>query len=127
MSISTTPLPWYCGDNGLIYGQCTEDLDEAPCVADVIADRERAAFGITTDEERSNARFIVAACNLHSRMVAAIEDLLGDQPDIHSGVCIRCGREYRDVPELECRYCPADDCPSHSARAVLAEVNEVRS
>ncbi len=71
MSSRITPLPWHCGDNGLIYGQCTGHDDEVPCVADVIADRERAASGIMTDVECSNVEFIVQACNAHHALVNA--------------------------------------------------------
>ncbi|HKN10318.1 MAG TPA: hypothetical protein VJ376_12675 [Pseudomonadota bacterium] len=68
-----TPTPWYDNDNGLIYGTPAEDQDEAPFVADVISDRECAAFGIMTDTERANMAFIVSACNVHHDLVATLK------------------------------------------------------
>jgi hypothetical protein len=121
------PTPYQLNDTGLIYGQCSEDDDEAPFVADVIADRERAAFGILTDQETATAAFIVTACNSYARLAvlsaelfAALHDLLGDRPDIQSGGCIRCGRDYRAEPELEGGNCPSDDCPGYRARQLCA-------
>lgn len=120
-------LPWTHDGNGLIFGQCAADDDEAPLIADVITDRERAPFGIMTDAEREHAEFIVTACNLHARLVAALRDLLGDRPDIQDGQCIKCGRDYRDEPALEFGTCPCDDCPAYEAHRLLAELEEVRS
>ena len=74
---SPSPLPWQHSGNGLIYGQCTDWTDEAPWVADVIADRERAAFGLLTDQERANAELIVRARNSHAPLVAALELMAG--------------------------------------------------
>lgn len=74
--IPHTPLPWCDGDNGLIYGQCVGDDDEAPFVADVIADRDLAGFGIMSPEERANAAFIVAACNHHETLLATLRKAL---------------------------------------------------
>jgi hypothetical protein len=54
--------------------------------------------------------------DLHS----AIDDLLGDKPDIQSGSCVHCGRDYRDEPQLEGGACPSDDCPGARARSVSA-------
>jgi hypothetical protein len=68
-----TPGPWEINDNGLIYGQCREGDDEAPCVADVIKDRELAAFGIMSPEETANARLIAAAPELLFALEALIE------------------------------------------------------
>lgn len=77
MSMIVLKLPWSYGGNGLIYGQCTEhDNDEAPCVADVIIDRERSAFGITTDQEVVTAAFIVSACNAHEQLVEALKAIV---------------------------------------------------
>jgi len=75
MSIHS-PLPWGHNDAGLIFGQCLDDDDDAPFVADVIGDRERAPFGIMTDEERANADHIVRACNLHPVLVAQLREVL---------------------------------------------------
>ncbi len=73
MTAPHTPTPWYECDNGLIYGATAEDQDEAPFIADVICDRERAAFGIMSDTERANIAFIVRACNAHGDLVAALK------------------------------------------------------
>ena len=98
------PLPWVLNDAGLIYGQTTSDDDEAPFVADVIADRERAAFGILTDAERGNARLIISACNTHHELVAALEAFVDDID----------GR-FGELPE---------DCEAyHMATAVLARLS----
>ena len=63
-----TPGPWEDNGNGLIYGQCTGDDDEAPFVADVCNDPN--AY---TDQEQANGRLIVAAPDLLAacRMVVA--------------------------------------------------------
>ena len=121
------PTPYVLNDTGLIVGQCSEDDDEAPFIADVIADRERAAFGILTDQEAATAAFIVTACNAHVQLTAlnaelleALHDLLGDRPDIQSGGCTRCGRDYRAEPELQGRNCSSDDCPGYRARQLCA-------
>ena len=121
------PTPYVMNDAGLIFCQCSEDDDEAPLVADVIADRERAALGILTDQEAATAAFIVTACNAYGRLAAlnaelfvALHDLLGDRPDIQSGRCVRCCRDYRTEPELEGGNCPSDDCPGDRARQLLA-------
>ncbi|MEQ1651124.1 MAG: hypothetical protein ABL897_01400 [Hyphomicrobium sp.] len=70
-------LPWVLAENGLIYGQCQSADDEAPCVADIISDRERMAFGLSTEVERANGEFIVRACNAHNQLVEAAK--LADQ------------------------------------------------
>ena len=121
------PTPYVLSDTGLIYGQCSGDDDEAPFVADVIDDRERAVFGDVTEQETATAEFIVTACNAHARLealnaelLAALHDLLGDRPDIQSGGCIRCGRDYRAAPELEGGNCPSDDCPGYRAHQLCA-------
>mgnify|MGYP000117791211 CR=1 FL=1 len=66
-------LPWTHDGNGLIFGQCAEDDDEAPLIADVITDRERAPFGIMTDAEREHAEFICRAANTHTQLIAAVK------------------------------------------------------
>ena len=121
------PTPYVLNDAGLIFGQCSEDDDEAPFIADVISDRERAAFGILTNQEAATAAFIVTACNAHAELTLlnaelldALQDLLGDRPDIQSGCCIRCGRDYRAEPELQGRNCSSDDCPGYRARQLCA-------
>lgn len=53
-------------------------------------------------------------------LLAALEDLLGDQPDIQSGNCVRCGRDYSSEPELEGTNCQSDDCPGYRARQLCA-------
>ena len=97
------PLPWVQNDAGLIYGQTVGDDDEAPFVADVIAERERAAFGILSDVERANASLIITACNTHHDLVEALEAFVDDID----------GR-FGEVPE---------DCEAyHMAAAVLARL-----
>jgi hypothetical protein len=51
-----TPTPWEDNGNGLIYGQCSGDDDEAPFVADVCSDPNAYS-----DQEQANGRLIVAA------------------------------------------------------------------
>jgi len=51
-----TPGPWEDNGNGLIYGQCLGDDDEAPFVADVCTNPN--AY---TRQERANGRLIAAA------------------------------------------------------------------
>jgi hypothetical protein len=53
-----TPGPWEDNGNGLIYGQCSGDDDEAPFVADVCNDPN--AY---TEPEQANARRICATVN----------------------------------------------------------------
>jgi hypothetical protein len=55
-----TPEPWEHNDNGLIYGQCSEEDEEAPYVCDVI---EVPALGMPSPVEEANARRIVATVN----------------------------------------------------------------
>ena len=106
--ISHAPLPWVENDGGLIYGQTIGDDDEAPFVADVIAERERAAFGMLSDVERANASLIITACNTHHDLVAALEAFIDDID----------GR-FGEVPE---------DCEAyHMATAVLVRLSAVVS
>ena len=53
-----------------------------------------------------------------AQLLAVLKDLLGDQPSVQHFKCIHCGRIYDDI---ETGDCPSDDCPSHHARAVIAE------
>lgn len=53
-------------------------------------------------------------------LLVVLEDLLGDQPDIQSGSCVRCGRDYSGEPELEGIDCPSDECPGYRARQLCA-------
>jgi len=55
---------------------------------------------------------------LNAELLGALLELLGDQPDIQSGMCIRCGRDFRAEPELEGTCCPSEDCPGYRARQV---------
>lgn len=52
-------------------------------------------------------------------LLAALKDLLSDQPDIQTGNCVRCGRDFSSYPELEGADCPSDDCPGYAARRLL--------
>lgn len=56
----------------------------------------------------------------NAELLSAIEDLLGDRPDIQSGTCIRCGRDYSREATLEGANCTSDDCPAYRARRVCA-------
>lgn len=56
----------------------------------------------------------------NAELLAALDDLLGDQTDIQDGQCLRCGRDYRSEPDLERTFCPSDDCPAFRARQVSA-------
>jgi hypothetical protein len=60
--------------------------------------------------------------NSHRALIAALEDLLGDRPDIQGGICQHCGRDY--IGEALEGACPSDDCPAHKARAVIATVQD---
>jgi hypothetical protein len=57
---------------------------------------------------------------VNTEFLSALEDLLGDLPDIQSGNCVRCGRDYSGEPELEGADCPSDDCPAARARRIVA-------
>jgi hypothetical protein len=57
---------------------------------------------------------------VNTELLSAFEDLLGDQPDIQSGNCVRCGRDYSGEPELEGADCPSDDCLGAKARRIVA-------
>jgi len=52
-TLKFTKSPWEDNGNGLIYGQCSGDDDEAPFVADVCDSPD-----VYTDQERANARLI---------------------------------------------------------------------
>lgn len=58
-TVQHTPGPWEATGNGLIYGQCSADDDEAPFVADVCNDQFHY-----TDQERANAALIAASPKL---------------------------------------------------------------
>lgn len=62
--------------------------------------------------------------SVNIELLAALDDLLGDRPDIQSGHCVRCGRDYRAEPELEGASCPSDDCPGYRARQLSARAKE---
>ena len=61
-----TPGPWEDNGNGLIYGQCSGDDDEAPFVADVCNDPN--AY---TGQEQANARLITAALKMLDALLLA--------------------------------------------------------
>lgn len=75
-------------------------------------------------DERKSARKQRArherTATLNAELLAALDDLLGDQPDIHDGQCFRCGRDYRSQPVLERTFCLSDACPAYRARQVSA-------
>jgi hypothetical protein len=53
------------------------------------------------------------------QLLDALEDILGDRPDIQGGICRRCGRDYRGA--IHTGNCPSDDCPAYIARAAIAK------
>jgi hypothetical protein len=67
-TIEHTPSLWEDNGNGLIYGQCSGDDDEAPFVADVCTDLNRY-----TDQEQANARLIVSAPAMWAALKAFID------------------------------------------------------
>ena len=75
-----------------------------------LADERKAA----RKQRARNKRLAV----LNAELLGALLDLLGDQPDIRSGKCIRCGRDYTGEIELEGSGGPSDDCPGYRARQV---------
>jgi hypothetical protein len=52
-------------------------------------------------------------------MLRALEDLLGDRPDMQGGICQHCGMDYID-DFLE-GACQGDDCPANRARALIVK------
>jgi len=58
MTTTHTPGPWQDNDAGLIYGQVTDDEDEAPFVCDCC---NEPGSGEYTEREKANARLIAAA------------------------------------------------------------------
>ena len=63
-TITYTPGPWEDNGNGLIYGQCSGDDDEAPFVADVCDDPNAYP-----DQEQANACLIAAAPELLEALI----------------------------------------------------------
>ena len=75
------------------------------------------------DEIKSERRLRARSKRLravNTELRSALEDLLGDNPDMQSGHCVRCGRDYSGEPELEGADCPSDDCPGARARRIVA-------
>lgn len=52
-------------------------------------------------------------------LLAALADLLGDEPDIVADCCIRCGRDYSGDEDPPDTYCISDDCPAAIARRLI--------
>jgi hypothetical protein len=52
--------------------------------------------------------------------LAELKDRAGNAPDIQSGICRRCGRDYVGEAELEGSDCPSDDCPGARAKRIAA-------
>jgi hypothetical protein len=69
-TLKFTKAPWEDNGNGLIFGQCSGDDDEAPFVADVCNSPD-----IYTDQERANARLIENAPELLGALLLAQEAL----------------------------------------------------
>lgn len=92
-----TPGPWEHNDSGLIFGQMTDDDNEAPFVADVIEDEVHAALGLLSPREQANALLIAAAPELLEILESAVTELehwmLGcDQEDESSQTIIELAR-----------------------------------
>ena len=74
----------------------------------------------------AKAQFIATACNAYREHLAALEDLLGDLPNVQprngTFVCVHCDRDYGcgDIGEDIPHYCDSDDCPSFMARHAVA-------
>lgn len=90
----------------------TDGQDDGQCVAQALRDIGEQG------EDEANAHLIAAAPELHD----ALEDLLGDRPSVQGGICIHCGRDFRDEGPME-GNCPSEDCPSTIARAVLVRAS----
>jgi hypothetical protein len=78
-TLKHTKAPWEDNGNGLIFGQCSGEDDEAPFVADV-CDNPNAY----TEQEQANARLITTA----PALLEALE-YLADEADFD------CPAEYR--------------------------------
>lgn len=52
--------------------------------------------------------------------LAELKYRAGDAPDIQSGICRHCGRDYVGEAELEGSDCPSDDCPGGRAKRIVA-------
>jgi hypothetical protein len=52
--------------------------------------------------------------------LAALKDHAGDAPDIQSGICRHCGRDYVGEAALEGSDCPSDDCPGARGKRIVA-------
>jgi hypothetical protein len=78
-----------------------------------------------TDYEERNAEWeeIRPLLMQAPALYTALEDLLGDKPDVQGGVCQHCGRDYlaSGHDDMLTGDCPADDCPAHGARAAIAK------
>lgn len=66
----------------------------------------------------ANVKLIVAA----PRLLSALKDLLGDQPQVQGGICQHCGRDYIGDIDMLTADCPSDDCPAHIAQKLINEI-----
>ncbi len=73
-----TPNPWEDNGNGLIYGQCSGDDDQAPFVADVCSSPDSY-----TEQEQANARLIEAAPEL-LKILKSLTDRISELEGISS-------------------------------------------
>lgn len=97
------------------FADTIEDCDSATIAALVDLDAD-------PDYALSNLFVLDPATEYAHRLLRVLLDLLPqDSTDLdHNGRCACCGRVYaaEDIPASN--NCPAEDCPAHSARALLA-------
>ena len=115
MTQKHTTGPWYAWERNEAYGWITDtpesDNDSVPYGTNIIAKVQHIGHWPTSD---ANARFIVAACNAHDDLLAALEALLATEDD-PSNFCYWCGEL---IGETACNF---DDCPGVLARAAIAK------
>jgi hypothetical protein len=105
--------------------------DKATGEADDLEDCDGETFyacvDVKGDDEYAQSRWIdfepERQRKAAPKLLAALEDLLGDRPSVQDFQCIRCGRDYRggDEGAIQTGDCPSDDCPSYHARVAIAE------
>ena len=109
-----TPSPWAFGDTAPRTRFAIRSTDGT-----VVAVASPLPHAPDFPERAGNAHLLAAAPDL----LYALEDLLGDNPDVQGGVCRHCGRDYpgSDNDDMLTGDCPADDCPAYGARAAIAK------
>jgi hypothetical protein len=100
--------------------------DEANSIDDCEGETLAALVDLVGNEEYGQSRVIDFEPERQAApaLLAALKDLLGDQPGVREYQCQWCGRDYRDDdPDLDMRTgdCSFDECPSFIARAAIAK------